>query len=52
MDLMHRKNIEKYSVYPNINKRGTLDGTSFINIEINGIFFYTLPVHQIHQMDL
>ena len=23
MVLMHRKNIEKYSAYPNINKRGT-----------------------------
>ena len=29
MDLMHRKNIEEYSAYLNINKRGTLLGTSF-----------------------
>ena len=29
MVLMHRKNIEEYSVYPNINKRGTIYGTSF-----------------------
>ena len=32
-----------------ISKRGTLDGTSFINIGISGIFFYTLAVHQNHQ---